>query len=301
MGLPVIDMMGFKKDGWTVTARGRNKYGNGSAFWTLSCDMCGELREQAGIYLRNRAIAPCKQNCSFKTTTKGIDLTGKIYNRLTVLSKNPAPYGWGELLWDCACLCGNRTTVSRNNLLTGNTQSCGCLAGKPKRIVEENNEDLQNIVDVYFSKGTAELTSQLENYVSKIEDKYSFNLNNVKVCTDIVLQSKQDQIEILNNKIKEQEEHAEEVTKKLPTALTRSFKHNFQYAIGLTNGDIITFSHAKFTPEKPEWITLFLGQDNKELSDKFKYFNKKNQVKHLNFKNGLEINIAKIMWCIEAQ
>lgn len=57
---------------------------------------------------------------------KKIDLTGKIFGRLTVLyelqeRKNKRIY------WHCICDCGKNTNVCRADLLSKHTQSCGCL------------------------------------------------------------------------------------------------------------------------------------------------------------------------------
>lgn len=67
-----------------------------------------------------------------------IDLTGKVFGRLTVISKAPATEGNRGARWNCVCECGN-TTVSRSDgLNNGRTKSCGChraeLGGK--RMVE---------------------------------------------------------------------------------------------------------------------------------------------------------------------
>ncbi len=55
------------------------------------------------------------------------DLTGKRYGRLTVLRH----VGWHKSvsLWLCKCDCGpdREKTVLQSSLLSGNTQSCGCL------------------------------------------------------------------------------------------------------------------------------------------------------------------------------
>jgi hypothetical protein len=63
-----------------------------------------------------------------------IDLTGQKFGRLTVLSR-----GLGKLLsktgkkshtgawWLCLCSCGTEKTISRGNLVSGGTTSCGCL------------------------------------------------------------------------------------------------------------------------------------------------------------------------------
>ena len=57
---------------------------------------------------------------------KFIDLTGQVFNRLTVLSraendKNNKPQ------WNCICECGKNTKVQSSSLTTGGTKSCGCL------------------------------------------------------------------------------------------------------------------------------------------------------------------------------
>ena len=55
------------------------------------------------------------------------DLTGKTFGKLTVicregsLNNHPA--------WLCRCDCGNETVVRGRALISGNTQSCGCLRG----------------------------------------------------------------------------------------------------------------------------------------------------------------------------
>lgn len=54
-----------------------------------------------------------------------IDMTGKVYNDLTVISfhhfdKNRNSY------WLCKCSCGKETIVRRNHLLSGGVSSCGC-------------------------------------------------------------------------------------------------------------------------------------------------------------------------------
>jgi len=57
-----------------------------------------------------------------------IDLTGKVYGRLTVLSLHGSrrePSGRIRRLWLCRCECGRETVAAGNNLRTGHTTSCG--------------------------------------------------------------------------------------------------------------------------------------------------------------------------------
>jgi len=61
------------------------------------------------------------------------DLAGKISGRLTVIKH--VGMRNGKALWLCQCQCGNTKIVRSENLVTGNTRSCGCL----KRDVSKEN------------------------------------------------------------------------------------------------------------------------------------------------------------------
>lgn len=59
-----------------------------------------------------------------------IDLTGKRFGRLSVLSRYgdlEKPCGKKEILYMCVCDCKKQLIVRGNALRTGNTKSCGCL------------------------------------------------------------------------------------------------------------------------------------------------------------------------------
>ena len=60
--------------------------------------------------------------------SKFIDLTGKRFNKLTVLKRVPTDNGVTR--WECACDCGNTTIVRGSNLKNGSVKSCGCLLHK---------------------------------------------------------------------------------------------------------------------------------------------------------------------------
>jgi len=65
------------------------------------------------------------------TMGKFIDLTGRVFGKLTVLSyagKNK----WRQALFECECNCPLKTivTINGNNLRGGATKSCGCLQRK---------------------------------------------------------------------------------------------------------------------------------------------------------------------------
>lgn len=56
-----------------------------------------------------------------------MDLIGKIFGRLTVISKTDEPNKSGNVKWNCKCSCGNVSSVFQCNLIRGFTKSCGCL------------------------------------------------------------------------------------------------------------------------------------------------------------------------------
>lgn len=59
-----------------------------------------------------------------------MDLTGKRFGRLTVLKfwgRFIQPSGQFGTSWLCKCDCGESTVVTHGNLVSGHTQSCGCL------------------------------------------------------------------------------------------------------------------------------------------------------------------------------
>jgi hypothetical protein len=56
-----------------------------------------------------------------------LDLTGKVFERLTVLERHPVnTKSSGGARWVCQCECGNITVVAGNDLRKGTTKSCGC-------------------------------------------------------------------------------------------------------------------------------------------------------------------------------
>ena len=53
-----------------------------------------------------------------------IDLTGKKFNRLTVVGR--APNRGKSTMWNCKCDCGTITVVDSPSIKDGHTKSCGC-------------------------------------------------------------------------------------------------------------------------------------------------------------------------------
>lgn len=59
------------------------------------------------------------------------NLTGQIFGHLTVVRfDKPLPSGH-TALWRCRCSCGKEVSIRANNLVSGNSESCGCQHGLP--------------------------------------------------------------------------------------------------------------------------------------------------------------------------
>lgn len=54
-----------------------------------------------------------------------IDITGKVYTRLKV--KGYSHFAKNKSYWTCECECGTIKVISKCDLRSGKTQSCGCL------------------------------------------------------------------------------------------------------------------------------------------------------------------------------
>ena len=87
-----------------------------------------------------------------------IDLTGKKFGRLTVMSRVRNNKD-GRTMWRCKCDCGNERIVSGKCLRNGHTSSCGCLASEltSKRSLKDHTGE---------RFGRLIVTGRVDDYVS---------------------------------------------------------------------------------------------------------------------------------------
>lgn len=103
--------------------------------WICKCD-CGTIFSAAGTKIRNGWTRSC--GCLQKEVTSKrtrADLTGQQFGNLTVI-KSLGTYGH-TVLWECKCKCGNIKHATSNNLLSGQTHSCGCLKSYGELLVKQ--------------------------------------------------------------------------------------------------------------------------------------------------------------------
>jgi len=102
----------------TVLERANND-NQGKPCWKCQCT-CGNITTVRGSSLRQNQTKSC--GCQ----PKFIDLTGQIFNRLTVIKRTQNDKN-RTTRWICKCICGNISIVRGTSLKNGRTQSCGCL------------------------------------------------------------------------------------------------------------------------------------------------------------------------------
>ena len=73
---------------------------------------------------------------------KLIDLTGKVFDKLTVLEK--APSRARHVYWKCQCECGNIVEVSAESLKKNIPHDCGCVKLQLQKEKEQAKENKLN-------------------------------------------------------------------------------------------------------------------------------------------------------------
>ena len=98
---------------------------------------CGHIEKSKDIVLRSKENAPIScgyienslvpESASASSTSTSSNLVGNRYGRLKVMALDEPHASFR--MWRCHCDCGDEITIREGNLLSGNTRSCGCLAG----------------------------------------------------------------------------------------------------------------------------------------------------------------------------
>lgn len=102
--------------------------------WICKCD-CGKMVTTKRSYLLDGSTKSC--GC-----IRINDLIGRRFGKLIV--KSFAGTNKNNIaMWNCVCDCGNKTIVSSNCLISGDTKSCGCIVSLGeayiKNFLEKNN------------------------------------------------------------------------------------------------------------------------------------------------------------------
>lgn len=113
---------------------------NNRAYCKCQCE-CGKIFNARKDNIKNRHTS----SCGCLSSRKGKNLLGKTFNHLTVVEKTNKRYGDGSIIWKCKCDCSDSSyvEVDTHRLLSGATQSCGCLNSKGEEkiamLLSQNN------------------------------------------------------------------------------------------------------------------------------------------------------------------
>jgi hypothetical protein len=144
-----IDLSG-QRFGKLVALKDVGRTKSGGVLWNCLCD-CGKTHVVAQGNLHSGGIKSC--GCAERTGTWHYnDLTGKVFERLTVLGiDHKSNHG---IYWKCQCSCGNFSVVRCDGLVTGNTRSCGCL------MLDMSREKAKRLFTKHGLSGTKEYSDE---------------------------------------------------------------------------------------------------------------------------------------------
>lgn len=76
---------------------------------------------------------------------KVINLTGKVFGKLTVLEQAIERGNKNQIKWNCQCECGNAHTVTGESLREGKSKSCGCFKFEPPNKIQDRKQAILKV------------------------------------------------------------------------------------------------------------------------------------------------------------
>lgn len=124
------DLTGLQFGKLTVVNRAESKIdksGKRRTMWNCICD-CNNNIVVSGDYLKRSECPSCGCEAKKNRIEKNrVDNVGEKYGRLTIVD---VIWGDGRTKAVCKCDCGNDYIAVKSDIVTGHTQSCGCLHSK---------------------------------------------------------------------------------------------------------------------------------------------------------------------------
>lgn len=161
MAAKAIDLTGQIFNRLTVIKRAGTNKKTGNALWLCKC-VCGNSVKVDSYALRHGRTKSC--GC----LTNVIDLTGQIFDRLTVIKRNGNNRQNGNALWLCKCICGNTINADSYSLRHGRTKSCGCLTRELRAVNIRKNPKTRASMGHASNLG---ITDHHSDYPSRVKSK----------------------------------------------------------------------------------------------------------------------------------
>lgn len=108
--------------------------------------------------------------------TRKIDfsIVGEEFGELTVLGLSKYRTS-KNTYWDCECSrCGGIKPIPRSNLVSGNTNSCGCRFGLATMVAKKAKVSLSSVSLVMNNKWKNKLTEKTANHIKNIAKQLNY-------------------------------------------------------------------------------------------------------------------------------
>lgn len=123
---PEVSLVGHTFSRWTVASFAGTR--GGITYWNCycSCGNKGTINKYALLGERSTSCGCYRSEQRDEVITKKLSIKpGDEYGRLTIV--DPWVRIDGVLWCGVKCVCGTELNVRRHHIISGNTQSCGCL------------------------------------------------------------------------------------------------------------------------------------------------------------------------------
>jgi hypothetical protein len=101
-------------------------------------------------------------------------IVGEEFGELTVLGLSefrPTK----DTYWDCKCSrCGSIKPFPKTNLMSGNTNSCGCRFGLATKVAKKANASLTSVSLVMNNKWKNQLTKEKAEKIKKTAEEFDY-------------------------------------------------------------------------------------------------------------------------------
>lgn len=197
------------------------------------------------------------------------DLTGKKFNRLTVISyagkKN------GRTVWNCICDCGNKAVIYSKVLINGSTKSCGCY-NREKTIEFNKTKRTHNLSKTRLYHIWSDMKHRC--YYKSNDNYKDYGERGITICSEWLLDN----------------------TNFFKWALANGYSDNLTI-------DRIDSSKG-YSPENCRWVDLYVQNNNRRTVKQIEYHSETHSLSEwsrilkINRKT-LEDRIYKSGWSIE--
>lgn len=138
-------------------------------YWKCKCE-CGNIKSVRGTDLTAGKVRSCGCIVGNFIPIK----IGEKFGKLTVLETFKDKDN--NSLVKCQCECGNMCIKARRNIISGHTQSCGCLVSKGENKIEKILQDL----DIKYEK-----QKKFEDLIGKLRPlPFDFYLPDYNICIE---------------------------------------------------------------------------------------------------------------------